>query len=121
MIFIIGGVSQGKTAFAESLGFSVIDDLEGKIREWMSQGIEEEQWMFREIEKEVRAICNLESKDSLREAQVTLISREIGCGIVPMEAQESLWRELTGRMSCRLAQVATDVYKMEAGIAVKIK
>lgn len=119
MIVITGGMAQGKTAFAESMEGPILDNLEAKIKVWMEEGILEEQALWEKIEQEVGAICG--SKADLWSEDVILILREIGCGIVPMDKLESQWREVTGRLACRMAKLASDVYKMEAGIAVKIK
>lgn len=141
MIFITGGKSQGKTTFAESFQRPIIDDIEMKIKEWMMNGNEEQEQLLRNIENEIdneireyeknieiiegdKRRYNIAEHDemtSVWKEEVVLISREIGCGIVPVDKQESMWREQSGRISCIIAKHATEVYKMESGIAVRIK
>ena len=50
-----------------------------------------------------------------------IISNEIGCGIVPADKFEREWREAAGRMSCRLAASADEVYRVFCGIGQRIK
>ncbi|MCR5149478.1 MAG: bifunctional adenosylcobinamide kinase/adenosylcobinamide-phosphate guanylyltransferase [Eubacterium sp.] len=50
-----------------------------------------------------------------------VISDEIGCGIVPMEHFDRLWRDVTGKVLIRIAESAENVYRVTCGIAQKIK
>lgn len=52
---------------------------------------------------------------------MTIISDEIGSGIVPMDAFERAWREETGRELIRLAAKAESVVRVVAGIGQRIK
>ncbi|MFI3207531.1 MAG: bifunctional adenosylcobinamide kinase/adenosylcobinamide-phosphate guanylyltransferase [Eubacteriales bacterium] len=121
MIFITGGKAQGKSTFAGTLKTPIVDDLEEKIRIWLEQGIQEERDLLGKIEAHIIEVIDGTSVKSVWEEQVILVSREVGCGVVPIDKQESIWREKTGRIACKLAEYATEVYKMESGIAVRIK
>lgn len=46
---------------------------------------------------------------------------EVGNGVVPMEYRERAYREITGRIGCRLAEEAEEVYQVVCGISRKIK
>ena len=46
---------------------------------------------------------------------------EVGCGIVPMEKSERDYREAVGHAGQMLAAAAAEVYRMQCGIAVRIK
>jgi adenosylcobinamide kinase / adenosylcobinamide-phosphate guanylyltransferase len=50
-----------------------------------------------------------------------IVSNEVGLGIVPENDLARLYRDVLGRANQLLAQFATDVYLMVAGIPVKIK
>ena len=50
-----------------------------------------------------------------------LICNEIGNGIVPMEAEERIYRERTGRILEQLAVQADEVMRVVCGIGLKIK
>lgn len=104
MIFIIGGVCQGKSEFAKSFGLPVFDNLEKSIKKWLENG------------DDIDAKIN-----SILEEKSVIVCTEIGCGIVPLEKTDRIWREETGRTACKIAQRAEKVYKMEAGIPQQIK
>lgn len=50
-----------------------------------------------------------------------VICDEIGCGIIPIDAQQEAWREAVGRLCCSLAARADIVYWIRSGIAQCIK
>ena len=55
--------------------------------------------------------------DSMR----LIIMDEIGCGIIPLEKSERLWREAVGNVGCFLAERAEGVERIICGTAVRIK
>ncbi|MCI9068203.1 MAG: adenosylcobinamide kinase [Lachnospiraceae bacterium] len=113
MVLIIGGAYQGKGEFALKLAdgdedrilFNVHDRIEAGLRAGRAR---------EEIEAE------LLSEISGRE-ELILTADEVGCGIVPADAVLRECREVTGRILCALAGEAGEVYRMVAGIPVKIK
>ena len=46
---------------------------------------------------------------------------EIGCGIIPLDKEERLWREMTGRCGCLLTAKASTVIRLCCGIPAAIK
>lgn len=52
---------------------------------------------------------------------VCIVSTEIGYGIVPMDSFEREYRERTGRICCKIAEKADEVYRVLCGIATRIK
>lgn len=50
-----------------------------------------------------------------------LVTDETGCGIVPADAFERLYREETGRLCCRIAGEAEEVWRVCCGIGMRIK
>lgn len=50
-----------------------------------------------------------------------IIGDEIGCGIVPLEVKEREYREIYGRMMCRIAQQADRVTRIICGVHQLIK
>lgn len=46
---------------------------------------------------------------------------EIGCGIIPLDRADRLWREQTGRCGCLLAESAQTVVRICCGIPSAIK
>lgn len=50
-----------------------------------------------------------------------IICNEIGCGIVPLDKTDRLYRELTGRILVKLALKAEKVVRITCGIPQRIK
>lgn len=123
MILIIGGAYEGKAEYAEAGGISDICDGE-------TAGFEEikkhkcvknyQMLVKRQLEAEL---------DPLNEAgklfdecpDIVIISTEIGCGIVPIEKSERIWRETVGKVCCFIAAKSEKVVRISCGIASFIK
>lgn len=112
LIMIIGGIAQGKHAFAATTfpEMHCIDDRAEAVRRALEAG--------RDPQEETRAFLK-----SLRKEQqdTVLIYPEVGSGVVPMDPEERAWREAVGRAGCIYAAEADEVYRMVSGIAQKIK
>ena len=131
MILVIGGVFQGKREFAEKR----LKEL-GETGEilWSSG---EDSWenfcrspFCRDLPGAVKKRLKEEkesfsgeafAEELLKTEKKVIVSEEIGSGIVPMEAFGRLWREETGRILCRLAQEAKEVWRVVGGIGIRIK
>lgn len=102
MILVVGGIASGKRSYVQSLGYA------------------DEQVVY-DLEKTLRA-GPLTSKafDELTHREV-VVCAEVGLGVVPMDANERVWRELVGRTCCELANRADTVVRMVCGIPVVIK
>ena len=151
MIFIMGGIGQGKRDFAagillaknnlaESSAVTVeaaeerdngrrIDFEDGGAASWevfqkaryafrLHQMIrrklemgEDPKWLEETIPKQLMEGC----PDRI------LITDEIGYGIVPLDPFERQYRELVGRICCRLAEAAAEVWRVTAGIGMCLK
>ena len=149
MILITGGSSQGKYAFARSflkdaVNATIIDgqdmDIDKDInsdaeqdtqiecgyclcrkkidlirhyhlylRRRMQQGADEEQLL-----QETKAFCE-------KNPDVIVVTEEVGCGVVPMDAFERKWREVCGRASVILAERSEQVYRVICGIPQRLK
>ena len=55
------------------------------------------------------------------ERHTVIVSREIGCGIVPMDGLERAYRELHGQVLALLARKAARVVRLFAGIEEVLK
>lgn len=79
------------------------------VRSLLAKGLgQEEIW---------EGFCKLREERS----DLIVISDEIGNGIVPMEKEERIWREVTGRLLCRIAKEARTVTRVFCSIPVPIK
>ncbi|MGM9629614.1 bifunctional adenosylcobinamide kinase/adenosylcobinamide-phosphate guanylyltransferase [Butyricicoccus sp.] len=102
-ILIVGGMAQGKSAFARSLSpeTELVDNLQDIVRQALDTGAPAPR-----------------ASEFLGK---TVVCTELGCGIVPLDAGEREWREQTGRLCCDIAALADRVYRVTCGIAQCIK
>ncbi|MCI9162255.1 MAG: hypothetical protein HFG59_03210 [Lachnospiraceae bacterium] len=129
MILIIGGMGQGKRAFARKLagtkapefdanladGLSdpprfalqkpYLTSFQGWIRQILEAGGDPEEFVGRVLAGMPRIIT----------------MDEVGCGIVPAERTERDYREAAGHAGQMLAANASEVYRVICGIPQKIK
>lgn len=50
-----------------------------------------------------------------------VVCREVGCGVVPMDRGDRDRREAVGRLCCDLAREAEAVYRLQCGLAMRLK
>ena len=115
MELIIGGYAQKKVEYAKTLepDAEIINDLHLMIKERLTGGAGADS-VFEEI-------SGLVSGAEGRGKKIIIISDEIGCGIVPLDGLEREWREVTGRILCRLAERAEKVTRIVMGLPQVIK
>ena len=107
MILIIGGSFQGKKAYAAQIcgGGTVLANFQDRIRAVLEAG-EDPETYTRQILAAPPAVITLD---------------EVGCGIVPLEKTERDYREAVGHAGQMLAAAAAEVYRVQCGIASRIK
>lgn len=107
MILIIGGSFQGKKAYAAKIcdGGAILADFQNRIRAVLEAG-EDPEAFTRQILADLPAVITLD---------------EVGCGIVPLEKREREYREAVGHAGQILAAAATKVYRVQCGLASRIK
>ena len=111
LIMIIGGMAQGKHAFAAQFTHArCIDGLAAQIRDAVRAGRDP----LAEANASVRALVT-------GREDIVLIYPEVGSGVVPLDPEERAWREAVGRAGCRIAAEADEVYRVVAGITQRIK
>lgn len=120
---VVGGVGQGKLDYVLKTtgwtvdavtenpqelgnGKTILNHLEGWIRKVLEAGGDpwEELRQVLETHREVYIICD-----------------EVGCGVVPMEKFDRLWREAVGRTCCALAKDADKVVRLFCGLPTILK
>ena len=52
---------------------------------------------------------------------LVIVTNELGCGIVPMDAGDRKWREQCGRICTKIAEYSEEVYRVICGIACRLK
>lgn len=100
----IGGASQGKRALAEKLhrGAEIVPNLHELVRETLSAG--------KDPAALLPSLCGK-----------IVVCDEVGCGIVPLERADRVWREAVGRLCCSLAEEAELVVRVTAGLPQVLK
>lgn len=126
MKLIIGGVFQGKKAFAEQLtGISLQTAADGMNCEYEEIFQAPMVYHFHEYVKrrlKEGLPCGQLAGDLIQKnPQVVIITNELGYGVVPMEAFDRKYREDTGRICCELAAASEQVWRVCCGIGTCIK
>jgi len=126
MILIIGGVYQGKLAYAterfalskEQVYFCSNEDI--TIPSSKKILYEIDRWILALIKADINVPAKVErflehNKDTI------VICNDISCGIVPVDPIMRKWREETGRVMGMLAQHSEEVIRLFCGIPTKLK
>ena len=126
MRLILGGYAQGKLAYAmERFGLTeseVWDAAKEPFSAWNGQKIINH---AQELVTEWMAVgknpCEAVAELLSRRQDVILISQEVGCGLVPVTAEQRAWREAVGRFNTFLAGQAETVDRVCCGLGMRIK
>lgn len=121
-ILIVGGACQGKREYAKN----AYGLKETEILLWNEE--REEASCIADLHLRVRACLEkgltqqgvLEKLLPFCRGKIVLCD-DIFCGVVPLDAMERQWREVTGRLLCLLAQEADTVIRMQCGLPQAIK
>lgn len=126
MKLIIGGVFQGKKAFAGSLtGISLQDGADGMTCEYDEIFRAPMIYHFHEYVKrrmqEGLPYKQLAEELIRKNPDVVIVTNELGYGVVPVEAFDRRYREDTSRLCCELAAASEQVWRVCCGIGTCIK
>ena len=124
MIFITGGAAQGKRTFArERLGITVFTDGAAAGYDEISAArcITGYQLLVRRLMNDGEDPAAFTEKLCAEGKLSAVIMDEVGCGIVPIDKDERIWRENCGRCGCIIAEKADAVIRMVCGIPAVIK
>ncbi|MCR4713913.1 MAG: bifunctional adenosylcobinamide kinase/adenosylcobinamide-phosphate guanylyltransferase [Treponemataceae bacterium] len=110
-----GSVAGGLSGDAESVG----DIGEKCTKIWNHFNISVKKML--ELSKNDDEVRELIQKSIVFHKNLVIISDEIGCGIVPMNADDRHFREFIGRIQCFLAEKAERVFRVVCGIPQRIK
>ena len=130
MKLIFGGAYQGKLEYvlkeykaSEDEVFYCSDEVaEIDLSKRIIYGLEKFSWAC-EAGGSIPKDLLLEILDSQKNDldETIFISKDISCGLVPMDKTERSWRENHGRMMIALANRCTSVERIFCGIPMKIK
>lgn len=125
MELYIGGYAQGKTEYVRHLypEALILEQYAGEKQEgvlvWNHFHLAVKNMLAQGMDKE--AILALVEKAYSSCEKLVVVSDEIGNGIVPMEKEDRIRREETGRILCKIAERADKVERIICGIAQRIK
>lgn len=126
MWLISGGAYQGKLEYALSVtGIhkkEVVDGRDCSMEQLLTAPLVNHfhLWIDRML-RENQELLTLVEEVLAGNPGIVIIQDELGCGVVPMEPYDRRYRELTGRIGCRLAGEAKEVHRVMCGIGTVIK
>jgi len=108
MILVFGGMYQGKTEFAESLGkgLEIVPDFSEEIRLAMERGDDPDAYVEARLPELAGSV---------------VLMNDHSQGLVPMEADQRALREACGRAMIRLARESEEVYRVFCGLGSRLK
>lgn len=137
MKLIIGGAFQGKLEYAKTeygLADGWIDGADCVLEEigtcrgifhfeaWVHRFLQERSGQERAWELTVEAFAKTVA-DCLYEKnpELVVVTRELGCGIVPIDPDDRKYRETHGRICTELARHADEVVRVICGVGMRLK
>lgn len=126
MIMITGGAFSGKKDYAKKrFGFSDEDILNGGEctleAVFTAKCIADYQLIVKRLLEENADVQTFTERLCKEEPNAVVIINEIGAGIVPLEKNDRIWREETGRSGCLIARNSSEVIRLACGIPTTIK
>ena len=100
-LLIVGPRGQDKAAFSQ--GGKLLCGAQDKIKDMMKAGLSHGEMLEALMEYD-EVTCD-----------------EVGCGVVPIDPFERLWREEVGRLCCDMAEDAETVVRVVCGIGQPLK
>lgn len=127
MILVTGGVYQGKLNYAETISPETVwaDGRTCTEQEILScggihhfQSYIENRMKEGKMQEELLCLADAICREN---PEIIIVTDEVGCGIVPADAFDREYREVTGRVCTRLASYAGQVHRVVCGIGTVIK
>lgn len=115
LTLLIGGAGQGAEEFASGIFGSNVAYTPREARD-AGALLSLEEWLRSERDPMPELERLIEQNPN-----VVITCREVGCGVVPVDASEREQRERTGRVCCALAARAETVVRFWCGIPVVLK
>ena len=126
MIMITGGAFSGKKDYAKKrFGFSDEEILNGENCSleavFSAKCIVDYQLIVKRLLEENADVQAFTERLCKENPSTVVIINEIGAGIVPLEKNDRIWREETGRSGCFIARNSDEVIRLTCGIPTTIK
>lgn len=124
MILVFGGAYQGKLSWAVKTFGLGQGDLKDCAEGFPTRGVSclyhLEKVSLTCAQKGLDTVQFLEEQQEIWQDSI-LICRDIGCGVVPVEKEERLWREENGKMLRFLGGRADRVSRIFCGLEARLK
>ena len=129
MLLITGGAYQGKLGYALNLmnikEETMIDGANCSEKELLEKPLVNHfhLWIKRMLieKKDMEDIKEVISRIAEQNKDLVIIVDELGCGVVPIDSFDRLYRETTGRVCCEIAKKSIEVHRVICGIGTVIK
>lgn len=123
MVMITGGAYQGKIAYVtQNFGIAETDIADGALCDLNTLKTARCISNYHVLVKRLGDDCIAFTQELCRvNTGSVIIIDEIGCGIVPLEKSERVWRENVGRCGCIIASASETVVRVVCGVATVIK
>ena len=123
MIMITGGAYEGKTEFAKSHYNCEITDGERCDFEsvFTANCVSNYHQLVKRLVGNGDDVVSYTERLCRENPNLIVIINEIGCGIVPLEKSDRLWREQVGRAGSLIAKNSDTVVRLICGIPAVIK
>lgn len=126
MVLITGGAYQGKKEYAlRTFGFNEADIADGSVCDkediLNSKCVTNYHIFVKRMLEENADIIAVTKLLCTENDKAVVIMNEIGCGIVPLEKKDRIWREMVGKCGCIIAEKADTVIRIISSIPVAIK
>ena len=121
MRFVIGGADSGKRDFVrENYGIDEIlmADYDSVLT---AKAVYDFHIFIKKLMADGKDIVAVVDEISEKNHDITIISTEIGYGVVPMDKGDREWRETVGRTCCYIAKKADEVVRVVCGVGNRIK
>ncbi|MBP1549117.1 MAG: bifunctional adenosylcobinamide kinase/adenosylcobinamide-phosphate guanylyltransferase [Oscillospiraceae bacterium] len=123
MIMITGGAYEGKTDFVKNHYSCKITD--GKSCDFESvftaECVNNFHILVKRLIESGQDVLAFTERLCKENSDLIVITDEIGCGIIPLEKDDRIWREQTGRAGCIIAKNSDTVVRVFCGIPTLIK
>ena len=122
---IVGGTRSGKKERLSELGFLDSEISDGAVcsldKAFSLPALYGLHMLVRRLMKSEADPVQVVRKGLQEGAVRVVVCDEIGCGVVPLDPTEREWREVTGRICCKLAEKAERVDRIFCGLNMRLK
>ena len=126
MWLITGGMYQNKLEYAMEISGIAIDEVADgatcELKEIYTKKIVDNfNLLIKRLLKDEADVYELVENIVKLNPDIVIITDELGCGIVPIDAFDRRYREISGRIACEIAKKSSQVHRVVCGIGTVIK